>query len=231
MPKNLTVSRDANDLGPTLGYVAPFAVFVLIMSVEHALELPLLWAYAVRLTATALALVLFSRAYLSFRPSAPWASLAIGVIVFLLWIAPDVLFGYRQFWLFSNKLLGSPTTSVNPALRNNLWFLTIRVVGTSIFAPLIEELFWRGWLMRWLVDKDFLKVPLGKYATAPFWIVAILFASEHGSYWEVGLLAGIVYNWWIVRTRNLADCILAHSVTNAILAAYVLWAGQWQYWL
>ena len=64
-----------------------------------------------------------------------------------------------------------------------------------------------------------------------FWLVAALFASEHGPYWEVGLAAGIVYNWWAVKTKNIADCIWAHAVTNAILSAYVLFGGQWQYWL
>jgi CAAX prenyl protease-like protein len=87
-------------------------------------------------------------------------------------------------------------------------------------------------MMRWLIDNtNFLKVPLGKYVPFAFWMVAILFASEHGPYWEVGLAAGIAYNCWIVRTRNLADCILAHGVTNAVLAGYVLVTGQWQYWL
>ena len=65
-------------------------------------------------------------------------------------------------------------------------------------------------------------MPLGKYVPSAFWIVAVLFASEHGPYWEVGLAAGIIYNWWMVRTRNLADCILAHAVTNGLLAVYVL---------
>jgi CAAX prenyl protease-like protein len=86
-------------------------------------------------------------------------------------------------------------------------------------------------MMRWLIDKEFLKIPLGTYSASAFWIVAALFASEHGPYWEVGLLAGIIYNWWIIRTRNLADCILAHAVTNAALSAYVLYTDQWQYWL
>ena len=95
----------------------------------------------------------------------------------------------------------------------------LRSVSSAILVPILEELFWRGWMMRWLIDNDFLKVPLGKYVPSAFWIVAVLFASEHGPYWEVGLAAGIVYNWWIVRTRNLADCILAHGVTNAVLAA------------
>ena len=74
-------------------------------------------------------------------------------------------------------------------------------------------------------------MPLGTYSASAFWIVAVLFASEHGPYWEVGLAAGILYNWWLIRTKNLADCILAHAVTNAILSAYVLLADQWQYWL
>ena len=85
--------------------------------------------------------------------------------------------------------------------------------------------------MRWIIDKDFRKVPLGTYAAGAFWIVALLFSTEHGPYWEVGLATGIVYNWWIVRTRNLADCIVAHAVTNGLLSAYVLLTGQWQYWL
>ena len=68
--------------------------------------------------------------------------------------------------------------------------------------------------MRWLINPDFLKVPLGAYQAGAFWIVAVMFAAEHGPYWEVGLLAGIIYNWWMLRTRNVMDCIIAHAVTN-----------------
>ena len=117
-------------------------------------------------------------------------------------------------------------------MKGNLGFIALRCAGSALLVPILEELFWRGWMMRWLIDNtNFLKVPLGKYVPFAFWMVAILFASEHGPYWEVGLAAGIAYNWWIVRTRNLADCILAHGVTNAALAGYVLVTGQWQYWL
>ena len=58
----------------------------------------------------------------------------------------------------------------------------------------------------------------------------MLFAIEHGAYWDVGLAAGIIYNAWIIRTRSLADAILAHTVTNGLLAVYVIVLGQWQYW-
>jgi CAAX prenyl protease-like protein len=95
----------------------------------------------------------------------------------------------------------------------------------------IEELFWRGWLMRYAISPRFETIRLGTYSAFSFWITAVLFASEHGSFWEVGLVAGIIYNWWMLRTHSLGDCITAHAVTNACLAAYVIAGGQWQYWL
>jgi uncharacterized protein len=94
----------------------------------------------------------------------------------------------------------------------------------------LEELFWRAWLMRWLINTDFLRVPLGAYTPFAFWLTAILFASEHGPYWDVGLVAGVIYNWWMIRSKSVADCILAHATTNAALSGYVLTTGQWQYW-
>ena len=84
--------------------------------------------------------------------------------------------------------------------------------------------------MRWLIDTDFERVPLGRYGAFAFWLTAILFASEHGPYWDVGLITGVIYNLWIIRTKSVADCILMHAVTNAILSWYVIGQGQWQYW-
>ena len=184
-----------------------------------------------RFLAVSLTIVWVSRAVLPFRTTFPLASIGIGIAVFLIWVGPDVLWGYRHHWLFDNFMTGTSASSVSPALRRNFTFILLRVGSSVVLVPVLEELFWRGWLMRWLIDKDFLKVPLGTYARGAFWITAVLFASEHGPYWEVGLAAGIVYNWWIIHTRNLADCMLAHAVTNGLLSAYVLTTGQWQYWL
>ncbi len=217
----------------TLAYVAPFLAFIGIMAVERVIPLPPQWLYLARFLIVTALIGALSWPYLSFRPSAPSASIAIGVAVFVIWVAPDVIFGagYRHHWLFENSITGAAASSLAPHLKVNIAFMLLRSVSSAILIPILEELFWRGWMMRWLIDKDFLSVPLGKYVPSAFWIVALLFASEHGPYWEVGLAAGIIYNWWIVRTRNLADCILAHGVTNAVLCVYVLFTGQWQYWL
>jgi CAAX prenyl protease-like protein len=215
----------------TVAYVAPFLAFIAAMAVERVIPVPGEWLYSARFCIVLALILTVSRPYLNLRPSDSLASVVIGVAVFVIWVAPDVLFGYRDSWLFHNSITGSATSSLPPHVKKNAGFIAIRSLSSFGLVPILEELFWRGWLMRWLIDKEFLKVPLGTYVASSFWIVAALFASEHGPYWEVGLAAGIIYNWWIIRTRNLADCILAHAVTNAMLSAYVLYTDQWQYWL
>jgi CAAX prenyl protease-like protein len=216
-----------------LAYVAPFGVYLALLGIEHTFNLPVQYAYPVRCAVTLLVLLAFSRPAISLRPTAPVLSIALGIAVFLIWIGPDALFGtgYRHFWLFENSVTGKAATNIQSELRNNLWFLVIRAGGSALLVPIIEELFWRGFLMRWMINPDFCKVPLGTYAPMAFWVTAALFASEHGSYWEVGLAAGILYNWLVIRTRNLGDCILAHAVTNGLLAVYVIFGGYWQYWM
>jgi uncharacterized protein len=215
----------------TAAYIAPFLIFVAVMTIEKSFALPGVYWYPLRFVLTLAAILLLSRPYISFRPSAPLASVMIGIAVLIIWVAPDQLFHYRHHWLFENSITGKATSSLPTDLQGNTVFLILRCISSFALVPVLEELFWRGWMMRWLIDRDFLKVPLGKYDTGAFWIVAVLFASEHGPYWEVGLAAGVIYNWWLVRTRNLADCILAHAVTNTLLCGWVLATGQWQYWL
>lgn len=160
------------------------------------------------------------------------ATVAIGVAVFAVWVAPDLLIsGYRHFWLFNNAVTGKAATSLSAGATLSWPVLALRMIRAVAIVPIAEELFWRSWLMRWLIDNDFEKVPLGKYTALSFWAVAVLFASEHGPYWDVGLVAGIVYNWWMVRTRSLGDLILAHAITNFVLGAYVIAEGKWEYWL
>jgi CAAX prenyl protease-like protein len=211
-------------------YVAPFAAFVGIMALERVTNLPPEILYPARFVTTLLLVLLVSRPYLSLRTVAPWASVVIGIAVFLVWIAPDRLFHYRHFWLFENSITGAAVPSIPSELRRSLAFIMMRTASCALLVPVVEELFWRGFLLRWLADRNWIKAPF-TYVPAVFWTATLLFASEHGPYWEVGLIAGIVYNWWILRTRNLADCILAHAVTNGLLSAYVLVTGEWQYWL
>lgn len=213
----------------SLACVLPFAVFLLLLSVEDYIPLPKGVEYPVRVLVLSAILWLFSRDLLDFRVRHAAATILVGIGVFLVWIAPDLLWpSYRQSVLFRNALTGSDSNVDYSGLSQPaLLFRTIRAV---VLVPIIEELFWRFWLMRWLINPRFETVPLGSYQPLAFWVTALLFASEHGRFWDVGLAAGIVFNLWMIRTRSLGDCILAHAVTNALLCTYVLLAGKWQYW-
>ena len=176
-------------------------------------------------------LILVSRPIIDLRAKMPLQSALIGVGVFAIWIGPDLLFpGYREAVPFNNGIVGRPESSFPEAARTDVLAIALRAVRVVLLIPIVEELFWRGWLPRWAINPDFQKVSLGTYTPVIFVVTALLFASEHGSWWDVGLLAGIAYNWWMIRTRSLGDCILAHAVTNGCLAVYVVARGQWQYW-
>jgi CAAX prenyl protease-like protein len=155
----------------------------------------------------------------------------VGIAVFALWIAPELLWpDYRSHWLFTNSITGPVSSSVEPVHRDSLLVLVFRTIRAAVLVPIIEELFWRAWLMRWLIRPDIQSVPLGAWTASSMLISVILFASEHGPYWDVGLIAGLIYNLLMIRTKSLGDCILAHGVTNGILSAYVIASGQWHYW-
>jgi CAAX prenyl protease-like protein len=212
--------------------VVPFVVFFAFLAIQHIAPLSPRIDFPLRVVAIAGVLILYSRPVIELRPRHVLGSLAMGVAVFVIWVAPDLVFPhYRQHWLFQNALTGTASSSLARGVRGDPFVLAFRVLRAVAIVPIVEELFWRGWLMRWLIAADFRTVPLGTYAPMSFWITALMFASEHGPYWDVGLMAGILYNWWVIRTKSLADCILAHALTNAILCAWVILAGRWEYWL
>ncbi len=207
-------------------------MFLALLALHSVLPLPDLADQILRVAVMLPVLWFIARPVVDFRVRHLAATLAIGVAVFVLWIGPDLLIhGYRQCWLFQNAVTGKVASSLAAGSIMSWPVLALRTFRATLIVPIVEELFWRAWLMRWLIDNDFEKVPLGKYAPQAFWLVALLFASEHGPYWDVGLLAGIVYNWWMVRTKSLGDLILAHAVTNFVLSVYVIAAGKWEYWL
>jgi CAAX prenyl protease-like protein len=217
---------------PSAPYVVPFGVFLAFLGLHAIKPLPDLTDQILRLACMTAVLLVFARPVLDFRMQRWAISVLIGVAVFGIWIAPDLLFPtYRQHWLFQNAIAGAARTSLSASAQAQPGVLALRTIRAVIIVPVIEELFWRAWLMRWLISEDFKTIPLGAFTRFSFCAVAVLFASEHGSYWDVGLITGMVYNWWMVRTKNLGDLILTHAVTNACLCAYVIQAGKWEYWL
>jgi CAAX prenyl protease-like protein len=216
---------------PTLAYTAPFVVLLALMAISPHLPVHNRWEYPLRVIIVGITIILCSRRVLDFRVRKLLGTAAVGAAVFAIWIAPDVLIpGYRSSVLFQNSITGTLQSSTPGDMRDDLLVLIFRAFRAIVIVAIVEELFWRGWLLRWLIDQRFWDVPLGTYTASSMWITAALFASEHGPYWDVGLVAGLIYNWWMIRTKSLGDCILAHAITNGLLSGYVLYSGRWEYW-
>jgi CAAX prenyl protease-like protein len=132
--------------------------------------------------------------------------------------------------LFQNSITGHVSTSIPPSTLTPV-MIVLRTARAALLVPVLEELFWRGWLPRWIQSSRFDRIPLGQYTPLAFWATAVLFAAEHGPFWEVGLLTGIIYNWWMRRTRSLGDLMLVHAVTNLSLSLFVVATRQWAFWM
>jgi CAAX prenyl protease-like protein len=225
--------QDAPGTG-TMAWVGPFAVFMVWLALDGQLPLEQPLKEVVRDLVILGSIVFFSRRVLAehARRAPHWmASIALGVAVCALWVGPDLLVpGWRESSIFQNGITGKLKTSIPPEELTPL-MLVLRTARAALLVPILEELFWRGWLPRWLQDTRFQRVPLGTFTTFAFWATAALFAAEHGPYWEVGLLCGIIYNWWMQRTRSLGDLILVHATTNLALSLFVIGTGRWTFWM
>ena len=109
-----------------------------------------------------------------------------------------------------------------------LW-LVARVVGAVVTVPIAEELAFRGYLHRRLIDADFERVSLSTFTWLAFVVSSLLFGVMHGR-WLAGTLAGMAYALLLYRRGELGDAISAHAITNAMIAAYVLATGHWLLW-
>jgi len=224
----------------TIHRIAPFILFMVFIAIEEALRfsthrqwltLPdsmLYYLYPLKAVSVGLLLYKYKDQYkelrlkdlLRLKTSA--AVCGLGLVTFVIWISVD--------WMLS---LTAPTSGFNPTLLPQGpvrgLMTTTRVAGAVCIVPIMEELFWRSFLLRYLIEVDFASVPIGRFTWSSFLICTVLFGLEHHLFFA-GMIAGAVYNVILYTTRSLAQCILAHAITNLALACYVLYTGRWYFW-
>ena len=108
-------------------------------------------------------------------------------------------------------------------------WISIRLFGAVVIVPIMEELFWRSFLLRYLINTEFKQVTLGTFNWFSLIWTVLLFGLEHQR-WLAGMAAGILYTLLLYRTKSLSACILAHAITNLALGIYVLVTQHWEYW-
>ena len=152
-------------------------------------------------------------------------TILIAFAVFVLWIAPQQFLNFAPRTIgFDPEILGN-----NPALY---WFtISFRFFRLVIVVPVMEEIFWRSFLLRFVIDEHFERVSFGKFTWPSFAIVALAFTFSHSrADWLAAFVAGALYNVVAYRSRSLASCVLAHAVTNLLLGFWIMQTQQWGFW-
>lgn len=185
------------------------------------------WLYAAQIGSVMLALALLWGHYheLVVRPVSiarnTLLAAAAGVLVFVLWINLDV-----PVLSLGQAEAQAPVDSLG---QLDWSWLVVRVFGAAVVVPVMEELFWRSFIMRWLQDADFRSVAPAVVGLRALFISSLVFGVEH-NLWFAGLLAGLAYGWLYRRSGSLWWPILAHAITNFILGVWVIATGNWQFW-
>jgi len=210
----------------------PFVGFIVLLALEPWLATALTWlgagaepTYLLRSVCALCLLLYFRRDYLELRVLPTFnqalAALLAGWLVFLLWIMP------YPTWLGGHEV--SHATAMPMQSGADIFWLICRWSGSALVVPVIEELFWRSYVMRRLDSADFMSVAPATVTAYAIAVSSVLFAVEH-QLWLAGLLAGLVYAWLYRRFQVLWVPILAHVTTNAVLGLWVVYGGHWQYW-
>ncbi len=211
--------------------VLPFALYMVFLAIEGWVAdsvpgIDVRWLYPVKIVAVIGALWYYRAVYteLAIRPNRYWAGFAaplLGVIVFVLWINMD------HGWMNLGGGAGFDPRNDIGALD---WPLVLtRLAGAALVVPLMEELFWRSFLLRWIQEVRFLALEAAQIGLRAILISSVLFGLEH-SLWLAGIVAGLAYAWLYRASGNLWVPIVAHAVTNLVLGLWVLNTGQWQFW-
>jgi CAAX prenyl protease-like protein len=106
-----------------------------------------------------------------------------------------------------------------------LW-MGARIVGSVLMAPLVEELAFRGFLLRRLVSREFEVVSFRRVSWVALAGSSMAVGLLH-SQWALGMLAGVAYGLLTVPYGRLSDAVRAHAVTNATLVVYALVTRDW----
>ncbi|MDD2558527.1 MAG: CAAX prenyl protease-related protein [Desulfuromonadaceae bacterium] len=229
----------SNNVREVRARVLPFLVFMLFVGVEELLRFSvgkdfsvpdqlLLFLYPVKAGIVAILLLMLWPNYREFRfgDILQWQSTLlstlIGLFIFWLWIQMTA-----EFATVGESAGLNVEAYQEGFVRNTM--IGVRLCGAVLVVPLMEELFWRSFLIRYLVKKEFMQVSIGMFTWFSFLATAVLFGLEHNLY-LAGICAGILFNLVLYRTRSIFQCVLSHAVANLALGIYVLNSGNWHFW-
>ena len=214
--------------------IVPFALFMALLALRGAAPedgswgFDARWLYAVTVAVVGAVLIFFWRDYGELaRQTLPTLretllAVAVGVAVFAVWIQLDAP------WM----TLGEPSAGFVPLTAAGAidWpLVAVRWIGAALLVPVMEELFWRSFLMRWIEQPVFEGVDPQRVGLRAVVLSSFVFVLAH-TLWLAAAIAGLAYAWLYVRSGKLWLPVIAHAVTNGVLGAWVIATGNWRFW-
>lgn len=212
---------------PIYARVAPYVIFLILTQFQGQLgEDSKFWVYIAK-TVVGAWIVWEMRAFVQeMRWAVSWEGVVVGVAIFGVWVGLDGWYprmgdvgeGWNPFKEYGNSLYA--------------WLLVVvRIVGSSVVVPPLEEAFYRSFLYRYFVKLNFLALPMNYFHGLSFFVTSALFGLMHPDRWLAGIICGLAYQWLVIRKNRLGDAMLAHGITNFLLGIYILWKGDaWNFW-
>ncbi len=211
---------------PLLARVAPFFVFLALTLCQGLFgEAGRYWFYFAKTLVGVWLIWLVRPLIVEMRWKVSWEAIVAGVAVLLIWIGLDDFY----------PKLGKAGAAWNPHAQFGAdggvaWLLiAVRILGSTLVVPPLEEVFYRSFLYRYIAKVDFQSVRLGAFLWKPFLATALVFGFAHFE-WLAGILCGFVYQGLVCRKGRLGDAMTAHAITNFLLSLWVVWKGAWHFW-
>lgn len=214
---------------PAWARILPFAAYIVFLILGHLLKevfpaADLRWLYALQIGTVLGLMALYARSYVELleRAAVParawWQACGLGALAFVIWINVDLRGpGGDSF----------DATAADGTLDGML--AAVRLLGAVVVVPVMEELFWRSFVLRWIASRDFLAQAPSAAGWRALVVSSVLFGVEHET-WLAGIFAGLIYGGLYMRSANLWLPIAAHATTNLLLGVWVLLTANWHYW-
>jgi exosortase E/protease (VPEID-CTERM system) len=211
-----------NSYNPAAAFLLPFLTILAARMISRASSGNFEWTYPLAFAAAATVLWLLRDQYSNLFHKVGWMGPAYGALVFILWVALDGL----------TRVPASPMPQALAAAPSSLrdFWIVLRVLSAVVTVPVAEELAFRGFLLRRLIAHDFERLSFHRWTWFSLLASSLAFGAMHGDRWLAGTAAGLIYATAAIRSGRLSEAIVAHAITNALLAAYVLLLQNWQYW-
>lgn len=242
----------------TRAHVVPFAVFMVFLIVLQLAESLIgwdhpaapwwkrdvaQWVYPIQTLVVLALLVRYWKSF-TFDWSLKWSviGVAFGVVGIGFWLLPTTLYdawglsGETDGWM---KLLGiaKRDEGFDPGIFENptaYWAsLTMRFLRAVVIVAFVEEIFWRGFVMRFCMnwEGDYWKQPFGRAHGKSYLIVTALFMAAHAPIdWAGALVYGSLTYLLCVWSKNLGACVVMHAVANLLMGVYVMAYGKFGLW-